>query len=101
MSRGKKFLLGVLCVAAFPIASVWTAAPVLAGRPGGVGANLHRSFMIRRAQRRAARGLPTTRHTGIWLSGGYESTVGRRRSPSRAHSYHSYRTHTYRYGWRR
>ncbi len=49
--------------------------------PGGVGANLHRSFMIKRAYRKAAKGQRVRRHVGIWQFGGF---------PKR--SYRSYRS---------
>ncbi len=46
-----------------------------ADKPAGVGSNLHRSFMIKRAQRRAAQGRPVPKHVGIWVAGGYNSMV--------------------------
>lgn len=46
-----------------------------AGKPGGVGSNLHRRFMIKQAQQRARQGRPVRRHVGIWNAGGFRSTV--------------------------
>lgn len=78
------FLAGTVCLAGFGLGVGGAASPAIAGKPGGVGANLHRSFMIRRAQRRAAHGLPTRRHAGIWLWGGYPQST-----------HYSYRQHSY------
>ena len=55
----------------------------------GVGANIHRNFMIKRAHRLAKKGRRVPRHVGIWNAGGYRATTGW--SPRRSH--HSY-------GWR-
>lgn len=46
--------------------------------PTGVGSNLHRRFVIQRTARRAAQGLPTTRHYGVYVAGGYPGRVWRR-----------------------
>ena len=43
----------------------------------GVGSNLHRRFIIQRTERRARQGLPTTRHYGVYVSGGYPGRVRR------------------------
>lgn len=70
----KSWFVAVMVVVACGLAVQDT---VQAGKPGGVGSNLHRRFMIKQAQRRASQGLPVRRHVGIWNAGGFRSTVYR------------------------
>lgn len=61
------------------------AVPVFAGKPGGVGMNLHRRFMIQQAQKNAREGKPVRKHAGIWIAGGFKSTVYKQ--PTRRYYY--------------
>lgn len=45
-------------------------------KPGGVGANIHRSFMIKRAYRLSQKGRRPAKHVGIWNAGGFRRTTG-------------------------
>ena len=49
----------------------------------GPPTNLHRKFVVEQTKRRAAQGLSTRRHAGVWLSGGYNRTVKTYRSGGR------------------
>ena len=55
-----------------------TASGSVVRPPTGVGSNLHRRFVIQRTARRASAGLPTTRHFGVYVAGGYPGRVVRR-----------------------
>ncbi|MEM8945966.1 MAG: hypothetical protein AAGD11_12390 [Planctomycetota bacterium] len=49
----------------------------------GPPVNLHRRFVVQQTKRRAAQGLSTRRHVGVWLSGGYNRTVRNARTSGR------------------
>ena len=66
----------------FAAAGLMVELPAVAGSPygpTGLGSNLHRRFVKKRTVQRANSGLPTTRHAGVWIAGGYPGTS----SPSR------------------